>query len=109
VIFVSSGAATSFTATWGPYGSSKAAINHLTGTLANEEPKITTVAIRPGTVDTEMQAEIRRSEGVMDKKDYERFSKLHTEKQLLKPEQPGNVISRLALGADRALSGKFLT
>jgi NAD(P)-dependent dehydrogenase (short-subunit alcohol dehydrogenase family) len=39
----------------GAYGSSKAALNHLARTLAVEEPDVTTVAVRPGVVDTDMQ------------------------------------------------------
>lgn len=59
IILTSSGAAVSAYATWGAYGSSKAALNHLASTLANEESDIVTVAIRPGIVDTEMQRDIR--------------------------------------------------
>ncbi len=76
--------------------------------MAIEEPDITTIAIRPGVVDTEMQAEVRGHKGVMEEKDAEKFRTLHEEGNLLKPEQPGNVMSRLALGAGRELSGKFL-
>ncbi len=83
-------------------------MNHLTATLKIEEPDITTIAVRPGTVDTEMQAEIRKNKSVMDPKDAEKFASLHTEKKLLKPEQPGNVMARLAVSANKELSGKFL-
>lgn len=48
IINVSSGAATGHYASWGAYGSSKAAMNHFTATLAVEEPDITSVAVRPG-------------------------------------------------------------
>ena len=41
------------------YCSSKAALNHFTRVLANEEPLITAVAFNPGETDTQMQAEIR--------------------------------------------------
>ncbi|KUJ09839.1 NAD(P)-binding protein [Mollisia scopiformis] len=108
IILTSSGAALNSYSTWGAYGSSKAAFNHLAATLKNEEPDITTIAIRPGTVDTEMQAEIRKNKDVMDAKDAEKFGSLHTEGKLLKPEQPGNVMARLALNADKELSGKFV-
>lgn len=83
-------------------------MNHLTATLKVEEPDITTVAIRPGTVDTEMQAEIRKNKSVMDPEDAKKFASLHTEGKLLKPEQPGNVMARLAVSAEKELSGKFL-
>ena len=37
-------------------------MNHLTSTLAIEEPEITTIAVEPGVVDTDMQG-ILRTEG----------------------------------------------
>lgn len=109
IIFTSSGAATGAYSTWGAYGSSKAALNHLAMTLAVEEPKITSVSIRPGVVDTGMQKSIREEHNhSMDEKDMEKFSGLHRDGKLLKPEQPGGVIARLAVGAGLDLSGKFL-
>lgn len=108
IILTSSGAATGPYSTWGAYGSSKAALNHLGMTLAAEEPDITTVCIRPGVVDTEMQVEVRGHKTVMDEKDVEKFRTLFEEGKLLKPEQPGNVMARLAVAAGKDLSGKFL-
>lgn len=69
IVFVSSGAATGATPAWGVYNASKAAMNSfcrsvtrvrvktylptvMSRTLANEEPGITCVALRPGMVDT---------------------------------------------------------
>jgi NAD(P)-dependent dehydrogenase (short-subunit alcohol dehydrogenase family) len=63
VILVSSGAATGGTPAWGAYSASKASMNSLGRTLAQEEEKIVTVAVRPGTVQTVMQAEIRSTGG----------------------------------------------
>ena len=77
-------------------------------TLAVEEPDITTVAIRPGVVDTQMQVEVRGYNSVMDEKDTDKFRSLFEKGELLKPEQPGNVIAKLAVGAGKGLSGKFL-
>ncbi|KAI9782599.1 MAG: hypothetical protein M1839_004844 [Geoglossum umbratile] len=130
VIFTSSGAAASGYATWGAYGASKgmqwafvasgrpqitnasietAAINHLALTLANEEELVTSISVRPGVVDTEMQREIREvHNGVMSQNDVKRFSLLKEQGQLLRPEQPGHVIAKLALGAPKWLSGQFL-
>lgn len=49
-------------------------MNHLALTLKAEEPEITTIAIRPGAVDTEMQRELREVHHErMDKKDKEKF------------------------------------
>lgn len=106
---ISSGAAVNVYATWGAYGASKAAINHLAMTLAGEEPAVTTISIRPGVVDTEMQQEIReKHHKIMDEKDAKRFLGLKEEGKLLRPEQPGNVVARLAVeGNAEGLSGKF--
>ena len=49
-------------------------MNHLALTLKVEEPDITSIAIRPGVVDTEMQRELREvHHDRLDKKDKERF------------------------------------
>ena len=110
IIFTSSGAAQNAYSTWGAYGASKAAMNHLAMTLKNEEPLITTVAIRPGVVDSEMQREIREvHHTTMDEKDQKKFSAAKTEGSLLRPEQPGNVIARLALDVPAEMSGKFIS
>jgi hypothetical protein len=85
-------------------------MNHLASTLSVEEPEVISIAIRPGTVDTEMQKEIRvQGDGVMDSKDFKKFKGLYEDGRLLKPEQPGNVMARLATGGDKSLSGRFLT
>jgi NAD(P)-dependent dehydrogenase (short-subunit alcohol dehydrogenase family) len=83
-------------------------MNHLGLTLSVEEPDITTIVIRPGTVDTDMQGVIRANGEVMDAKDSKKFKALYEDGKLLKPEQPGNVMGRLAVSAERGLSGKFL-
>lgn len=109
IVLVSSGAAAGAYSTWGAYGASKAVLNHLAMTLAVEEPDITTISIRPGVVDTEMQREIREVHHTsMDKKDVEKFAGLKTNGGLVKPEQPGNVMAKLAVQASKDLSGKFL-
>lgn len=109
VIFVSSGAATAAYSTWGAYGSGKAAMNHLNMTLATEEPDITCLAIRPGTVDTAMQVDIREKYNtLMDKHDVDKFAGLPHNGGLLRTDQPGNVIAKLALGAPKDLSGQFM-
>ncbi|OLL24031.1 putative oxidoreductase [Neolecta irregularis DAH-3] len=59
IVMVSSGASVRAYQAMGAYGSSKAAVNHLTKTLAIEEKDITTIAFRPGVVDTNMQKAIR--------------------------------------------------
>ena len=109
IIFTSSGAAQNAYSSWGAYGASKAAINHLSMTLKNEEPNVTTVAIRPGVVDTAMQQSIRDVFLTnMDEKDQQKFLTAKREGKLLPPEKPGNVIADLAVNADKELSGLFL-
>lgn len=109
IVFVSSGAAVNAYSGWGSYGAAKAALNHVALTLATEEPDVTSVSIRPGVVDTEMQRELREvHHETMDKKDAEKFASLKRDGGLLRPEQPGNVMARLALDAPKELSGRFL-
>lgn len=60
-------------------------------------------------VDTAMQQEIREQHSSkMDEKDREKFHGLHSKGELLRPEQPGHVMAKLAVGAGRELGGKFL-
>ncbi|KAI1494601.1 hypothetical protein F5X96DRAFT_616799 [Biscogniauxia mediterranea] len=107
VIFVSSGAAVSAMTAWGAYGTSKAALTHLCAHLAVEEPSITSVAISPGKVDTEMQRAIRE-EGKqgMAPAVHDSFVKEYETGRLLHPDEPGTVIAKLAVGATSDLSGK---
>lgn len=110
IVLVSSGAAVGAYATWGAYGASKAVLNHAAMTLAVEEPDVTTISIRPGVVDTEMQRELREvHHKAMDKKDAEKFATLKSGGKLLTPEQPGHVLAKLAIDSPQDLSGKFYT
>ena len=105
----SSGAAVNAYSTWGAYGASKAALNHLGLTLATEEPAVTTVSLRPGVVDTDMQKSIREvHHEAMDQKDAAKFAELKRSGGLLRPEQPGHVMARLVMDAPKELSGQFL-
>lgn len=109
VIFTSTGASVTGYKGWGLYGASKAACNHLGMTLARQEPAITSVSVRPGMVDTQMQSELRAGliEGMEE--DGQRLKDAYYSGKLLKPEQPAAVISNLALRADSRLSGKFFS
>ncbi|KAI0034070.1 NAD-P-binding protein [Vararia minispora EC-137] len=110
VIFVSSGAAVGAVCGWGAYNASKAAVNSICRTLASEENNITSVAIRPGKIDTAMQGDIRAGGSEhMDRPIYDSFVREHTEGKLLPPDVPGHVIAKLALYAPAELSGKFLS
>lgn len=109
IVNVSSGAAVKAIEGWSAYCVAKAGVTHLTRLLAAEEPDITTVALRPGVVDTAMQTMIR-AEGprVMTAERTAYFAQLKEEGQLLDPDIPAGKIARLALDAPPALSGMFL-
>lgn len=78
-------------------------------TLRNEEPDIVAVAVRPGAVDTDMQTSVREEYAeLMDLEDKAKFANLKRNGQLLRPDQPGNVIARLVLDAPTKFSGQFL-
>ncbi|RDB22662.1 putative oxidoreductase C30D10.05c [Hypsizygus marmoreus] len=110
VVFVSSGAAVKGAAGWGPYSAGKAAMNSLCRTLAEEEPSIVSVALRPGMVDTGMQSTLRSNEGsLLPQKEHQKFVSAHAEGKLVKPEDAGHVIAALALRGQKELSGKFVS
>ncbi|KAF9362695.1 hypothetical protein BGX34_005673 [Mortierella sp. NVP85] len=110
VILVSSGAANNTYHGWGAYCTAKAALKMFGETLAKEESQVTTVSIRPGIVDTEMQAAIRaKGQGSMTPGQHADFIGFHTNKKLLHPDEPGHVIAALAVGGPSSLSGQFLS
>jgi NAD(P)-dependent dehydrogenase (short-subunit alcohol dehydrogenase family) len=104
---VSSGAANKPYTAWSTYGSSKAAINHLSAHFATEEQDITSITIAPGRVNTEMQAILRaQGKDTMAKAQYDTFVEAFEQGTLLKPEQPGNVIAGFVAEPSKELSGK---
>ncbi|PWY96697.1 NAD(P)-binding protein [Aspergillus sclerotioniger CBS 115572] len=110
IIFTSSGAAVTAYRGWALYGATKAAMNHLALSLGDEEPEVTTISIRPGMVDTEMQRELREVHVTnLEPQMHAKFTTVHKEGKLLKPEQPGHVMAKLVLDAPNELSGKFFT
>jgi len=108
VVFVSSGAAVGGLAGWGPYSASKAALNSLCRTIANEEPDITAIALRPGLVDTNMQSLLRNSPDKMTQGDHQHFVKAHTGGSLVSPDASGRLIASLVLKAKKELHGQFV-
>ncbi|KAL2754021.1 hypothetical protein ACRALDRAFT_1062991 [Sodiomyces alcalophilus JCM 7366] len=109
VVWVSSGAAAKAYTAWGAYGSSKAAMESISAHLAVEEPDITSIAVWPGRVDTDMQRVIREDgKDAMDANDHSGFSSAFEQGQLLKPEQPGHVMAKFVVNPDHSLSGKAL-
>ncbi len=109
VINVSSGAAVRPTIGWSAYCVSKAAINMFTSVLAMEEPEITSIAFRPGAVDTSMQSILRQQgKGVMTEEVHHYFAQLHARHELLSPELPGRALAALGLYAPNEWSGRFI-
>ncbi len=109
VINVSSGAAVHAFAGWGAYCSAKAALNHFTAVLAAEEPEVTTIAFRPGIVDTDMQAVIRaQGAEAMPPALYQRFLDYKAKGRLVAPEIVGRILAHLALAAPAEWSGRFI-
>ena len=109
VINVSSGASTYAIPGWGAYCTAKGALNQFNRVLSVEEEMVTAVAVRPGVVDTDMQAIIREmGEAGMPESAYQRFVRLRDEGQLLPPEAPGGAIAVLALFAPREWDGEFV-
>ncbi len=84
-------------------------MNHLARQLSVEEPEITSIAVRPGVVDTDMQKQLREvHSSIMEKKDNAKFLGLHESGKLLRPEQPGHVIARMALEPPFELNGQYI-
>ena len=78
--------------------------------LPIEEPNVTTVSVKPGVVNTEMQKQVRSTHAAtQDPKDVELFKSLYEKGALLQPHQPGNVLARLVLDCPKELSGQCLT
>ncbi len=109
ILNISSGAAQNVIGGWGAYSSTKAAINQLSRVMAIEEPQVTVIALRPGIVDTQMQATIRdKGKPRMAEPSYNWLSGLHAQGQLLSPDAPGKAIACLALFAPHAWSGEVM-
>ncbi|MGO4598826.1 SDR family NAD(P)-dependent oxidoreductase [Terrabacter sp. 2RAF25] len=67
VVDVSSDAGVEHYETWGAYGASKAALDHLTLTLAAEEPGIRAYAVDPGDMRTAMHQAAFSGEDISDR------------------------------------------
>lgn len=109
VIHVSSGAAESAIIGWSAYCAAKAAINHFSRVLALEEPDVTSITFRPGVVDTQMQALIRKAgKQGMTEQSHQRFLERYENGELLPPEKPGRALAFLGLYAPNDWSGEFI-
>ncbi len=109
IINVSSGAANIPVQAGSAYCASKAALVQFTRVLAEEEPALTSVAVRPGVVDTEMQAMIRREGSkAMSPEQMTYYQSLKSGGHLEPPFIPARSIAWLSLHAPHEWSGKFL-
>jgi NAD(P)-dependent dehydrogenase (short-subunit alcohol dehydrogenase family) len=110
VVNVSSGAANYALPGWSAYCVAKGGLNQLNRAIAAEEAKVTAVAVRPGVVDTEMQAQIREEgEKGMPESEHARFVNYQEQGDLLPPHVPGRALAVLALHAPHEWSGEFLS
>jgi NAD(P)-dependent dehydrogenase (short-subunit alcohol dehydrogenase family) len=108
IVNVSSGAANRVIENASAYCTAKAGLNHFTRVLAEEEPELTAVTVRPGVVDTDMQATIR-NEGLnaMSDEQLTYYRQLKAHGSLEPPEIPGRSVAWLALHAPTEFSGQF--
>lgn len=103
VIHISSGAAHKSIAGWGAYCVSKGALYRLWECFKDEllERDIALASVRPGVVDTEMQAEIRGAEHpAFVKRSY--FESLKEEGELISPEAVAEYLIHLCLNTSTA-------
>ena len=67
IVNVSSDAAVEAYENWGGYGSSKAALDHLSAILAAEQPELRIYAVDPGDMRTQLQQEAFPGEDISDR------------------------------------------
>ena len=93
IINISSGAGRNPTAGWGVYCATKAALDHYSRVLHEENHGVRIVSLAPGVIDTSMQESIRGST-VTDFPNLERFTQLHEQGQLASPAHVAERILR---------------
>ena len=109
IVNVSSGAAKMVIENASAYCTGKAALNHFTRVLAAEEKEVTALTVRPGVVDTGMQAVLRNeADNAMPVDRIAYYRQLKERGELEPPEIPARAIVWLALFAPREFSGNFL-
>lgn len=109
IVAVLSGAATKPYYGWAAYGASKAALNHVVGSIALENADVSAISVAPGVVATEMQKDIRDKFGKnMTPESLQRFVDLHENGQLLHPDVPATVYVNLAVkGWPSSMDGQY--
>lgn len=111
IVNVSSGAARGSTSGWSAYSASKAGMEAFTSVLAREvgERGVRANAVRPGIVDTDMQAEIRDSgEEQFGRENLERFRGYKERGVLRSPEHPARLILWLLAPEAEGVNGEVL-
>ena len=109
VINITSGAADISLVAAGAYCTSKAALNHLTRVMGHEIPDVTSVAIRPGIVDTPMQAHLRfQAPQVMPPEQSGYYRRIKSEGLLEPSRVPARGIAWAALHAPAHWSGQIM-
>jgi len=92
-----------------PYAGAKAALRHLSRTLAEEEPDLTVIAYDPGPSDTALMAEIReQSTATMKPALAAVYHDLHASGRLVQPEDTARVLAWLAIAAPKTWSGRVI-
>ncbi|KAK5026927.1 hypothetical protein LTS07_007226 [Exophiala sideris] len=85
-------------------------VNALVAGLAMEEPEVACLSVTPGIAESGLQKQMR--EELKDKLRpdmHKMLSGLHARGELLKPEQPGSTLARLAVqGVPKEISGQML-
>lgn len=107
VVNISSGAAVKVISGWSAYCTSKAGLMHLTKAAALENPEVGFFSLRPGTIDTQMQNEIRQSTA-MTEADLTKFRGLKSGGRLNPPEVAGRSATWLVLHGPPSRSGEFI-
>ncbi|KAJ2559509.1 hypothetical protein EV175_000303 [Coemansia sp. RSA 1933] len=108
VINVTSGASTTALCGLSAYCAGKAALNMITQSIGLEEPDVVSLALGPGTVDTDMQTVIRETgKEAMGTTLHSMFMEVYESGGLLPAEGPARDIVKLALDAPKEISGQY--
>jgi NAD(P)-dependent dehydrogenase (short-subunit alcohol dehydrogenase family) len=92
-----------------PYAGTKAALRHLTRTLADEEPDLTVVSYDPGPCNTELMAEIRnQATTTMRPQLAAAYHDLHDSGGLIQPHDTARVLAWLATSTPKAWSSRVV-
>jgi NAD(P)-dependent dehydrogenase (short-subunit alcohol dehydrogenase family) len=111
IVNISSGAAENPRAGWSAYCAAKAGLEMLMRTIALElaETRITINGLRPGMVDTEMQADIRSVDTSESKLDFRHFHEAYAQGELSRPEEVAPAIYWLVGPWSQKRSGEIFT